>query len=324
MHLYTSLILLGVSGLLVQVFMALELFQTGLSLGFAIFFYLVFFTISVFNARAWKTREYDGKIQGMKAHYEKRISLLKSEYDTATLEMTIRDGTRTLIKNALDYFKIENIKKEMGPSAAIQNLQLDKYGQIIELLADFSLILPDYDENRRIVQQEIHHLIEIYRVDERLFAEFLRTIMGKYQLTVNKKIRERLAGSEVRPRACPSCGRQNPPKSLICRHCGEPTLFSRSNLINHPANSRENWEKRAMHSYREGDYPEAVKLFSLAIEADPGASNALFRRGLLLRKLGDMQRGLDDLRQAARLGHAKAGELLQKMSNNRTREWRIS
>ncbi len=85
-----------------------------------------------------------------------------------------------------DYFKLENIKNEMGDSAAIQNLQLDKYGQIIELLAEFSMILPDVKENQEIVQEEINHQIIIYLIDENPFALFLQRIMDKYMIALKK------------------------------------------------------------------------------------------------------------------------------------------
>ncbi|MCP4106611.1 MAG: hypothetical protein GY749_13925 [Desulfobacteraceae bacterium] len=117
--------------------------------------------ITFLITKQWMEKEYEGKMRIMKDKYERKIRRLKKEHDTTTLEKTIRDGTQTLIKNALDYFKIENIKNEMGATAALQNLQLDKYGQIIELLADFSLILPDYQENQQIVKEEIDHQIDI-------------------------------------------------------------------------------------------------------------------------------------------------------------------
>ncbi len=191
MNIYFNLIILGVIGIVLLGFASFQVLTPIVSFAVTVFSFVVFLLITFINVKAWIEREHDRKITRLKEQYERKIYRLKHEYDTATLEKTIRDGTKTLIKNAVDYFKIENIKNEMEPSAAIQNLQLDKYGQIIELLADFSVILPDHEENREIVLQEINHQIELYEIDEKMFAEFLKIIMGKYLLTVNKKLREK-------------------------------------------------------------------------------------------------------------------------------------
>jgi len=222
MHIYANLVVLGLGGMALITFSAFQVFTPAITFLLSFFVFLVFLLVAFLNTRAWIEKEHVRKIQTLKNQYERKIRRIKNEYDTATLEKTIREGTKTLIKNAVDYLKIENIKKEMPPSAAIQNLQLDKYGQIIELLADFSLILPDYDENRRIVEREINHQIEIYEIDEKLFAEFLKTILGKYHLTVTKKMRERLqmvAGRQSR--LCPACKERIPVHSSDCKYCGQ-------------------------------------------------------------------------------------------------------
>jgi tetratricopeptide (TPR) repeat protein len=221
MHIYANLVVLGLGGMALISFSAFQVFTPAITFLLSFFVFLVFLLVAFLNTRAWIEKEHHRKIRTLKEQYERKIRRIKNEYDTATLEKAIREGTKTLIKNAVDYLKIENIKNEMPPSAAIQNLQLDKYGQIIELLADFSLILPDYDENRRIVEREINHQIEIYEIDEKLFAEFLKTILGKYHLTVTKKMRERLqlvAGSQSR--LCPACKERIPVHSVVCRYCG--------------------------------------------------------------------------------------------------------
>jgi tetratricopeptide (TPR) repeat protein len=225
MHIYSNLVVLGLAGMALITFSAFQVFAPAITFLLSFFSFLVFLLVAFLNTKAWIEKEHLRKIQALKDGYERKIRRIKNEYDTATLEKAIREGTKTLIKNAVDYLKIENIKNEMPPSAAIQNLQLDKYGQIIELLADFSLILPDYDENRRIVEREINHQIEIYEIDEKLFAEFLKTILGKYHLTVTKKMRERLqlvAGSQSR--LCPACKERIPVHSADCRYCGHSML----------------------------------------------------------------------------------------------------
>lgn len=326
MHVYANLAILGVSGIVLLGFQSLKLFESPVAFALAAGCYLIFLAISFLNTRTWLEKEHDRKILRLRETYERKIRRLKNEYDTATLEKTIRDGTRTLIKNAVDYFKIENIKKEMKPSAAIQNLQLDKYGQIIELLADFSLILPDYDENRRIVQQEINHQIEIYRIDESLFAEFLRTIMGKYLMTVNKKIRERIALETPSLKLCPACSSRIPVKASVCRHCGH-RLDDHANLVvrvdSAPGETETEAIRHGMERFREGELSEAVKHFTRAIELNPDSGDALFRRGVILEKMGDAIGSLRDLRGAAQLGHEKARRRLLAMRGDQTQEWAV-
>lgn len=326
MHVYANLAILGVSGIVLLGFQSLKLFDSPVAFALAAGCYLIFLAISFLNTRTWLEKEHDRKIQRLRETYERKIRRLKNEYDTATLEKTIRDGTRTLIKNAVDYFKIENIKKEMKPSAAIQNLQLDKYGQIIELLADFSLILPDYDENRRIVQQEINHQIEIYRIDESLFAEFLRTIMGKYLMTVNKKIRERIALETPSLKLCPACSAKIPVRASVCRHCGYH-LENTVNLVVRADTPSEETEadsiRKGMESFRQGQLADAAKHFSQAIETNPESADTLFRRGVVLEKMGDANGSLRDLREAARRGNEKARRRLLTLRAEQTQEWAV-
>jgi tetratricopeptide (TPR) repeat protein len=241
---------------------------------------------------------------------EGRIRRLKREHDTTTLEKTIRDGTQTLIKNALDYFKIENIKNEIGSSAAIENLQLDKYGQIIELLADFSLILPDVAENQKIVEDEINHQIQIYAVDENHFARFIERILEKYTVTVNKKIKEKNEMDTLEAlKTCPECAERVQPKARICRHCGyqfqrpNQGSFHRAVALQRMANGRK--------LYDEGNYAEAVRAFDAAIALRSNYALAYYNRAVAQNKLGHRRKAEADLREAAELGHKKAKEILR-------------
>ena len=262
------------------------------------------------------TRRYDderreAEVTRVREESENRIRRLKREHDTTTLEKTIRDGTQTLIKNALDYFKIENIKNEIGSSAAIENLQLDKYGQIIELLADFSLILPDVTENRKIVQDEISHQIQIYSVDETHFARFMQRILEKYTVTVNKKIREKNELETIEAlKTCPECAERIQPKARICRHCGHHIQrpnqgsFDRAVALQRMASARR--------LYDEGHFEEAVRSFDAAIALRSNYAPAYYNRAVAHSKLGHRRKAEADLREAAELGHRKALEILRR------------
>lgn len=357
MHIFANLAVLGLAGIALIAFSSFPVFSPLVTFLVCFFSFLVFLLVAYVNARAWIEKEHHRKIRALTDRYERKIRRIKNEYDTATLEKTIREGTKTLIKNAVDYLKIENIKKEMPPSAAIQNLQLDKYGQIIELLADFSLILPDYEENRRIVEKEINHQIEIYEIDEKLFAEFLKTILGKYHLTVTKKMRERLQFAAGRQsRLCPQCQERIPVNAPACRYCGhdlgggrslprtgpegggadetpETSLKQRVAAVSGdgsaappddppPANEME-WVRRGKALYESGAYHDAIRLLTRAISLNPKAVQAYYARGVIFTRLEQPERAQKDFQTAKRMGHPKAAQALNALSFSETQEaWR--
>ncbi len=272
----------------------------------AIFSLLITFILT----KRWLDDEHEVKIEVINDKFGRKIRRLKKEHDTTTLERTIRDGTRTLIKNALDYFKLENIKNEMGATAAIQNLQLDKYGQIIELLADFSLILPDIKENQEIVEQEIHHQIEIYEVDEKPFALFLSRIMDKYAITVQKKIREKVEQNlHETMKVCPRCAEKVLRKAHVCKHCGyEFKGVSKSPTDNTIALDRV---EKGKELFRSGNFQGALDALNSAVELKPDYAVAYYNRAIVFNKLGDRKNAEKDLKEASYLGHKKAQELLK-------------
>lgn len=336
MHIYVNLIILGTAGIALLIFSSIQAFNPLISLPLAVFSYGVFLTIAFFNTRTWLDKEHNRKIRFLKEKYEKKIRRIKNEYDTAMLEKTIREGTKTLIKNAVDYFKIENIKQEMPPSAAIQNLQLDKYGQIIELLADFSLILPDYEENKQIVLQEINHQIDIYQIDEKPFADFLRTILGKYQMTVKKKLREKIQQDEAGYiKSCPSCARKIPAEARMCRHCGH-NFIARPQIHKMPVQRKkepspppvtkkpkspqepEEEIRKGFETFRAGKVQEAINHLTKVIELHPGAAGGYFSRGMIYRKINNNERAVADFETASRLGHERARQMLDILKMSQT------
>ncbi len=315
MNFYISMIALGSVAVGLSAYLPFQIPNRSVSFISTILSSIFSLLITFILTKRWVEQEYDEKMHGLKEKYEKKIRRLKKEHDTTTLEKTIRNGTQTLIKNALDYFKIENIKNEVGASAAIQNLQLDKYGQIIELLADFSLILPDYQENQQIVQQEIDHQIEIYEVDEKPFALFMQRILEKYEVTVNKKIRERVAQSVLESmKTCPRCAERVLVKARVCKHCGYE-FKSIPKTPTHGTVALDRVEKgKAL--FVAGNYEEAVKVFDSAIDLKPNYAIAYYNRAIAYNKMGNHKQAEADLKEACYLGHKKAQELL----NSKTAE----
>jgi tetratricopeptide (TPR) repeat protein len=317
MFLYLNLILVGIAGLSLSAYLTYYVPDPKIAFLSSALSYILSLMVTFMLTKKEVKKECDEVAECLKEEYQTKIRKIKREHDTTTLEKTIRDGTQTLIKNALDYFKIENIKNEMGNSAAMQNLQLDKYGQIIELLADFSLILPDRKENQEIVQQEIIHQIEIYTMDERRFSEFLQRIMEKYLVTVNKKIREKGGLHTVRAtKICPRCAEHIMLKARVCKHCGHEFEFV--------SNTGElDWLRKGQSLYRSGNFQEAVSLFTNAIDINPRSARAYYNRGITYEKLGNQARTVSDLTTAAQLGHKKAQEALKMLSSMMdTQEWK--
>ncbi len=318
MAVYAVFIILSLTGAAVSGFFFFKVSSPGLSFISTTLSYVVSLLIMLVITKKNSEKEYNSIITGLKEEYKLKISRLKREYDTTTLEKTIRDGTQTLIKNAVDYFKIENIKNEMGKSAAIQNLQLDKYGQIIELLADFSLILPDTAENQEIVQEEINHQIRIYQMDEKNFSQFLQRIMEKYQITVNKKIREKkeTVMSARNTKICPRCAEKILIKAMVCKYCGHEFKTV-------PKITEADWLKKGQALYRSGQLQDALSFFSNAVDSNPKSGQAYYSRGVTYEKLGHQARALNDLTTAAQLGHKKAQEIVQQLEMMDTQEWKI-
>jgi len=319
MRTYSNIIILGITGIVLLAFCSMRILEPYLAFGLSAVFFIVFLIITFANLRISVQREYEEEIRTLKETYEKKVQRLKHEHDTTTLEKTIRNGTKTLIKNAVDYFKIENIKNEMPPSAAIQNLQLDKYGQIIELLADFSLILPDYEENRQIVLQEIHHQIDIFQIDEKAFAEFLRSIMEKYLLTVNKKIREKIRQNTLRQmKTCPNCYERIPVGAKICRHCSH-SLTANQKDSSTPGKYEE-WFRKGNALLNAGKTEEAIHCFSQVIRLNPNAKEVYYARGIAYQRMSNDRMAIEDFKTASSLGHTKARDSLNAVMFSRTQE----
>ncbi|MGE0086263.1 MAG: tetratricopeptide repeat protein [Desulfococcaceae bacterium] len=305
MNTYVGLVALGIIGVGISSSLPFLIPNPAISFITVILASVFTLLITFMVTKKWMEDGFQMKTLKLKEENERRISHIKKEHDTTTLEKTIRDGTQTLIKNALDYFKIENIKNEIGTSAAIENLQLDKYGQIIELLADFSLILPDIKENKKIVEEEIVHQIQIYRIDENPFALFLERIMKKYNVTVEKKIREKI-DQEIseKMRRCPQCAERIMPQAKVCKHCGfELRPASRKVITLNPM-------ERGKKFYKLGRYEDAIREFDTVIREKTDDPEAYFNRAIVYNKMGKFRMAKSDLEEASQRGHEKARELL--------------
>lgn len=319
MQIYANLMILALLGVALSAYLSFQEVGRHISFISIVLSYVVFLLVTHLLTKRELEARFGELLARVRKKYQIKIVKLKQEHDTSTLERTIRDGTRTLIKNAVDYFKIDNIKNEMGASAAIQNLQLDKYGQIIELLADFSLILPDYEENQQIVQQEIYHQIDIYEIDERSFAEFLKRILEKYRVAYQKKLREKETFESRREsRVCPQCAEKVTGNPEVCIHCGH--AFSTRTPARAADESPEDihYIREGIAYYRQRNLNDALRSFTRAIDLNPAADQAFYNRGIIYMKKDDQIPAIDDLKTAARLGHPRARRVLKVLKMMRT------
>jgi CheY-like chemotaxis protein len=65
--------------------------------------------------------------------------------------------------------------------------------------------------------------------------------------------------------------------------------------------ARSNYKKGLFHYYREGNYPEAIRFFDLAIEIDPSLSAAWHDRGVCLRELARDEDALKSIDKACEI-----------------------
>gem|GEM_PF-779744 len=279
-------------------------------------------TLTFVITMQWRKKIKDERIRKIEAEHEKKIHMMEKKHDTTNLEKTIREGTLALIKNALEYFKLENIKNEIGESAAIENLQLDKYGQIIELLAEFSLILPDVTESQKIVQQELTHQIQIYQMDERPFSLFLQRIMDKYLITVHKKMLEKVSEKTLGlMKTCPRCRKRVLHRANICKYC----RYEFRALPDDPVHSNMalGQVEGGRKLYYGKNYKEAIRAFTRAIELKPNFAIAYYNRAICHYKINNNEAAKKDLKRASSMGHSGAEKLLKKMDRKKERQGRV-
>ncbi|MDM8551070.1 tetratricopeptide repeat protein [Desulfobacterales bacterium HSG2] len=302
MNIYANLIIVGAVAIGLSAYLPSQLPGKYPSVVLAILSTAISLIFTFIITKKSLDKEHGDKIRDKEEEYEKKMIELEREINMATLEKMIRDGTKTLIKNALDYFKLENIRNEMGDSAPIADLQLDKYGQIIELMADFSLILGDIRRNRVIVQREIIHQIAIYQIDEKPFSMFLQRIMDQYIVILNKKTEER--NNPKRMKTCPKCTKRVL-EANVRKHCGHEF-----NAIS--VRSVKILDQMGKKFYRSGNYREAAEAFTRVIELKPDYALGYYNRAVVYYKVGDGDAAESDLRKASGLGYKKADKLLDK------------
>jgi CheY-like chemotaxis protein/regulator of sirC expression with transglutaminase-like and TPR domain len=79
---------------------------------------------------------------------------------------------------------------------------------------------------------------------------------------------------------------------------GTPSASKRTRLDKFLGKARSNYKKGLFHYYREGNYPEAIRFFDLAIDIDPLLAAAWHDRGICLRELGKDEDALKSIDKA--------------------------
>ncbi len=77
---------------------------------------------------------------------------------------------------------------------------------------------------------------------------------------------------------------------------------------------RQDWFAIGKEHIKATEYTEAIAALSYAIKADPNNRDIYYARAVAYSKVADKTKSLDDIQTAARLGHPKAVEYLQKKS----------
>jgi tetratricopeptide (TPR) repeat protein len=75
--------------------------------------------------------------------------------------------------------------------------------------------------------------------------------------------------------------------------------------------SMKSWLKKGRKYYDSGEYKEALEAYTNAVDLDPQSATPYFNRGVVYGKLGNYQRALDDLKNAAKHGSLKAQACLR-------------
>ena len=74
------------------------------------------------------------------------------------------------------------------------------------------------------------------------------------------------------------------------------------------ATDARSYRERGMAAYRDGDLPRALANFDLAIQLDPGLSEAYVNRGIVLYRIRQFERALADIAEAKRIERAAASK----------------
>ena len=115
------------------------------------------------------------------------------------------------------------------------------------------------------------------------------------------------AGPSVQPPGQPSKVPSPPPPPMPPP---APTVAAPTQPTAPPSPSAEAWVKSGKQAYVAGNYAEAAAAFEKAAALDPANGAALYNLGVVRNKTGDAAGAIDAFKQAARLGHERAVNLL--------------
>lgn len=110
---------------------------------------------------------------------------------------------------------------------------------------------------------------------------------------------------------CPFCAENIRKNATVCRYCNQ-SLDNQFDIGEQEYNlSASDWVKTGVNYYKNGEFEKAIKALNEAIKINPKQVSAFFNRGIVHKKLGDLNKALSDLKIAAKLGHPKALNLLR-------------
>ena len=117
------------------------------------------------------------------------------------------------------------------------------------------------------------------------------------------------SGSNSKKVKCPHCAEYIQSEATICHFCKEKIqkdISSKSNYPTKDIDSIKNLIKQGQEAIKTSNFNDAIIFLTRAIDLDTNNAESFYCRAVAYSKLNDKQKTMNDIKQAAKLGHKKA------------------